>query len=74
MKKKVSKKVLSAVLSVLLLGTLFPFTALGAGFSDVPKDAWYAEDVDYVQSQGLMTGTTATTFSPKMSTTRGMIV
>lgn len=72
--KKVSKKALSAFLSIVLIGSLFPFAAFGAGFNDVSKNAWYAEDVDFVQSQGLMTGTTATTFSPKMATTRGMIV
>ena len=35
-----------------------------ADFSDVPADAWYAEAVQYVYENGLMTGTSDTTFSP----------
>lgn len=74
--KKVSKKVLSAVMSILLIVTLLPVTAFAANssFKDVPKNAWYAEAVDYVESQGLMMGTSSTTFSPNSATTRGMIV
>lgn len=45
-----------------------------SGFVDVPKDAWYRPGVEYVCARGLMAGTSATTFSPDMVTTRGMIV
>lgn len=42
-------------------------------FSDVPADAWYAEAVQYVYENGLMTGTSDTTFSPDLTTSRSMI-
>ena len=43
-------------------------------FIDVAEDAWYYDAVYYVYEKGLMEGTSATTFSPMMTTTRGMIV
>ncbi|MDO4281296.1 MAG: S-layer homology domain-containing protein, partial [Peptococcaceae bacterium] len=43
-------------------------------FTDVSADAWYIDPVRFVYSEGLMTGTSATTFSPNLTTTRGMIV
>ena len=43
-------------------------------FTDVKEGEWYYPDIRYVCSTGLMTGTSATTFSPDMFTTRGMIV
>ncbi len=44
------------------------------GFADVPASAWYAGAVASVSQQGLMAGTSATTFSPAATTTRGMLV
>lgn len=44
-----------------------------ADFSDVPADAWYAEAIQYVYENGLMTGTSDTTFSPDLTTSRSMI-
>ena len=43
-------------------------------FSDVPANAWYMDAVQYAYDNGLMTGTSATTFEPSTSTTRAMIV
>lgn len=45
-----------------------------ANFADVAADAWYAEAVQYVYENGMMSGTSETTFSPDLTTTRGMIV
>ena len=45
-----------------------------ADFADVASDAWYADAVQYVYENGLMSGTSETTFSPNLTTTRGMIV
>ena len=42
-------------------------------FVDVPSGAWYEEGVRYVYEHGLMSGTSATLFSPDMTTTRSMI-
>ena len=45
-----------------------------ADFADVTADAWYADAVQYVFENGMMSGTSETTFSPDLTTTRGMIV
>ena len=44
------------------------------GFSDVAADAWYADAVTYVRDNGLMSGTSDTTFTPGGTMTRGMLV
>ena len=43
-------------------------------FVDVSIDSWYADAVQYVYENGMMSGTSETTFSPDLTTTRGMIV
>lgn len=43
-------------------------------FIDVPNNAWYYDAVRYVNENGLMAGTSANTFAPDLTTTRGMIV
>ena len=43
-------------------------------FGDVNTDDWYYDVVKYAYDNGLMTGTSATTFEPNITTTRGMIV
>lgn len=43
-------------------------------FSDVHEGDWFYDVVKYVYDEGLMTGTSATTFEPNTTTTRGMIV
>ena len=45
-----------------------------ANFADVAADAWYADAVQYVYENGMMSGTSETNFSPDLTTTRGMIV
>ena len=47
--------------------TILPFT-------DVNADDWFYDPVVWAYGQGLMTGTSATTFEPNTSTTRAMIV
>lgn len=43
-------------------------------FTDVPEDAYYAKAVSWAVSEGITTGTSATTFSPDLTCTRGQIV
>ena len=43
-------------------------------FTDVNAGDWFYDVVQYAYDNGLMTGTSATTFEPNTSTTRGMIV
>ena len=46
------------------------YTHLGDPFQDVPDSAWYAEDVDIAYTEGYISGTSKTTFSPDSSITR----
>ena len=43
-------------------------------FSDVSDSDWFYDPVVYVYNNGLMTGTSDTTFAPNIATTRGMLV
>ena len=43
-------------------------------FTDVSDSDWFYDPVCYVYSQGLMTGTSATTFEPNTSLSRAMLV
>ena len=61
MKKRAISFVLILAIAV---GLIIPALAADNSFSDVPADAWYSEAVDYVQSNGLMSGTGTDTFEP----------
>lgn len=50
-----------------------PGTSTGT-FSDVPANAYYAEAVKWAVSEGVTTGTTATTFSPNSTCTTAQIL
>ena len=45
-----------------------------AVFADVDRTAWYHDGAHYCVEHGLMNGTSATTFEPNTSISRGMIV
>ena len=51
-----------------------PDHSLGLPFTDVPATAWFHPAIEFVFRNNLFTGTTATTFSPNTSMTRGMFV
>lgn len=68
------KTTLCLILSlILILSSAVPVFA-AAPFTDVPSDKWYAPYVEYVYENGLMTGTTGTTFSPDTNMSRAMVV
>ena len=73
---KKAKQLLAAVMAAATLTAAVP-TAFAAvedtGFSDVAADAWYAGAVEYVRDNGLMSGTSATTFEPDGTMTRAML-
>ena len=46
----------------------------GSSFGDVASDAYYADAVAWAASEGVTSGTSATTFSPDNDCTRGQIV
>ena len=61
-------------LALVLSMNLTAFAAVeDTGFADVDADDWYAEAVEYVRDHGIMNGTTATTFNPDGTTSRGQI-
>ncbi|MBQ9967319.1 MAG: S-layer homology domain-containing protein [Oscillospiraceae bacterium] len=43
-------------------------------FTDVKSTDWFYDEVAYVYEEGIMNGTTTTTFSPNDTLTRGMVV
>lgn len=73
---KIRQKVFYAFAAAALFLAL-PLNAFAAvediGFSDVAADAWYADAVEYVRDNGLMSGTSGTTFSPEGMMTRAML-
>ncbi len=44
-----------------------------SAFSDVPAGAWYAGAIAYCQQNGIMSGTSDTTFAPEDTLTRAML-
>jgi hypothetical protein len=56
------------------LPAVIPPDALRNPFTDVNEGDWFYGDVNYAYTNGLFTGTSATTFSPNASMTRGMLV
>ena len=70
------KQLLSSLMAaaMLLTGTPSAFAAVSdTGFADVAANAWYADAVEYVRDNGLMSGTSTTTFSPDGTMTRAML-
>ena len=70
-------KRLSAVLTASALALALSATAFAAvedtGFSDVAADAWYGEAVMYCRDNGLINGTSQTTFTPDATMTRAQL-
>lgn len=66
------------LLLMLLISSVFAMCPCLAeettAFSDVLDNEWYSDSVEYVFKNGLMNGTSQTTFDPEISVTRGMIV
>ena len=62
------------VLSLLLCSCSGAMAAVeDTGFSDVAANAWYADAAQYVRDNGVMSGTSSTTFSPDLTMTRAML-
>lgn len=51
-----------------------PSTSVADIFDDIQPGAWYEDAVQFAYDEGIMTGTSKTTFEPNTTTTRGMIV
>lgn len=71
------KRLLSLALTLVLACSILPMGASAYGshpFTDVPDDHWASEGVQYVYDNGLMNGTSATTFSLDSKFSRAMFV
>ena len=72
------KKVTALITALLFVFAALPLYAADnapiAGFNDVTENKWYADAVAYVAENGLMTGTSETTFAPSVTLTRAMTV
>ena len=70
------KRMGAALLSLALISSL-NLNALAAvedtGYADVDAGSWYAQAVEYVRDNGLMSGTSDTQFSPGGTMTRAML-
>ena len=77
MKTKLTKRILALLLTLVMVLSLLP-AAFAEGnhhpFQDVPDGKWYSEAVQYVYENGLMNGTSSTTFDPSGKLTRAMLV
>ena len=70
-------KRMASILTTLVLMLALSIPAFAAvedtGFADVDANAWYADAAVYCRNNGLMSGTSDTTFSPDTDMTRGML-
>ena len=73
---KATKKAISLLLVLVMVVSMIPAAAATGTlpFTDVNRPDWFYDAVRYVYEEGLMSGTSATTFTPNGTTTRGMIV
>ena len=75
-----ARKIVSIIVTLCFLLTLVPAGAFAAPkdtetpFDDVQTTDWFYDTVQYVYDEGLMAGTGDRIFSPRQTTTRGMIV
>ena len=77
-KMRITKRIVSFLLSLCLICGLLPNFALASNagnvFRDVKQSDWFYDAVQYVYDNGLMNGTESDEFSPFETTTRAMIV
>lgn len=76
-KAKTAKRLSSLMVVFALLMSIFPMGASAVSadkFTDVSRDSWYYDYVDYVADKGYFRGTSDTTFSPNGTMTRAMFV
>lgn len=68
--RKIRTGVLCAILALAIAGGAIAATV--TDFHDVASGIWYYDSVKFVTDKGMFNGTSATTFSPNQTMTRGM--
>ena len=70
--KHICTKFVAMLLVIAMIAGVLPFAfAANVGpFTDVKDTDWFASNVQYVYDNGLMIGTTTTTFEPESNLTR----
>ena len=71
--KKFLTSLVAASMLLTTMSTAFAADTNANKFSDVVVDSWYAQSVEYVSTNGIMNGTSDTTFSPEGTMTRAML-
>ena len=74
MKQNLTTKLSGALVLAVLTAVLLTVGAGADSFTDVPADSYYAPAVLWALDNGVTTGTSATTFSPSDTCTRGQVV
>lgn len=73
--KKTMKRIATVVLALCLVLSCVPAASAAAHpFTDVPDGQWYSEPVEYVYTNGIMSGVAADKFSPNTNMSRAMMV
>ncbi len=68
------KKLISAILVVIMLLSVIPFTASAEGFDDVSEGKWYTEGINFCVANGFMAGVADGQFDRNGTLTRAMFV
>lgn len=64
------KKFINLVLVVLVVGMLSPITGQAAGFSDVPTNYTFYDEIEYLSNEQIISGFTEGSFKPNNTVTR----
>lgn len=71
---KIGKRIAAFILTLVFACCLLPAAMADSDYTDVQHDLWCADAVMYCRENGLMLGTSATTFSPNVPVDRAMFV
>ncbi len=69
MKRKNIRRITALMVCAVMLLALGTTAFAAPRFTDVPANAWYSGDVEFAVDNGLVNGTTATTYSPDKNLT-----
>lgn len=68
--KRITRKTLSILIVLVMILTSIPLSASAASFSDVSSGSWYENAINSLANQGIISGTTSSTFEPDRNITR----